>query len=121
MEDSIISDNASNVLLGSYNDPLFGEFSSSFYTQLRLAGVDPNFGDPSSIVIDSFVLGWSTSDIMGNGRQTFEVYELNESLSIDSTYYSFNTVGHNGINLVPSEPLQLLRNPWTLRLLEEIH
>ena len=50
----------------SYNDPLFGEFSSSFSTQLRLAGVDPNFGDPSSIVIDSFVLGLGTADIMGN-------------------------------------------------------
>ena len=56
-EDSIISDNASNVLLGSYSDPLFGQFDASFYTQFRLAGVDPNFGDPSTIVIDSFVMG----------------------------------------------------------------
>ena len=48
IEDSIISDNASNVLLGSYNDPLFGAFSSSFYTQLRLASADPNFADPSA-------------------------------------------------------------------------
>ena len=104
LEDSIISDNASNVLLGSYNDPLFGEFSSSFYTQLRLAGVDPNFGDPSSIVIDSFVLGLEYLGYYGElDEQTFEVYELNESLSIDSTYYSFNTIGHNGINLVPTE------------------
>ena len=57
IEDSVISDNASNVLLGSYNDPLFGAFSSSFYTQLRLASADPNFADPSTIVIDSFVIG----------------------------------------------------------------
>lgn len=104
LEDSIISDNASNVLLGSYNDPLFGEFSSSFYTQLRLAGVDPNFGNPSSIVIDSFVLGLEYLGYYGElDEQTFEVYELNESLSIDSTYYSSSTVAHNGINLVPAE------------------
>ena len=50
------------------------------------------FGDPSSIVIDSFVLGLEYLDIMGTGRANLE-YELNESLSIDSTYYSFNTIG----------------------------
>ena len=122
LEDSIISDNASNVLLGSYNDPLFGEFSSSFYTQLRLAGVDPNFGDPSSIVIDSFVLGLEYLGYYGElDEQTFEVYELNESLSIDSTYYSFNTIGHNGINLVPTEFSTITQSLLTLQLLEETH
>jgi len=52
-EDSIISDNPSNVVLGSYIDPVFGSYNASFFTQLRLAGVDPNFGDPNTIVIDS--------------------------------------------------------------------
>ena len=111
-EDSIISDNASNVLLGSYNDPLFGEFSSSFYTQLRLAGIDPNFGDPSSIVIDSFVLGLEYLGYYGElDDQTFEVYEIDESLSLDSTYYSFSTVSHNGINLVPAEHAVITPQP----------
>jgi hypothetical protein len=112
LEDSIISDNASNVLLGSYNDPLFGEFSSSFYTQLRLAGVDPNFGDPSTIVIDSFVLGLEYLGYYGElDDQTFEVYELDESLSIDSTYYSFSSAAHNGVNLVPSEHAVITPKP----------
>ena len=53
-EDSIITDNAANVVLGSYTDPTFGKFNASFYTQIRLAGIDPNFGDPSTIIIDSF-------------------------------------------------------------------
>ena len=93
IEDSVISDNASNVLLGSYNDPLFGAFSSSFYTQLRLASADPNFADPSTIVIDSFVIGLEYLGYYGElDDQTFEVYQLDESLSIDSTYYSFNTL-----------------------------
>ena len=101
-EDSVISDNAANVLLGSYNDPLFGSFDASFYTQFRLAGVDPNFGDPSTIVIDSFVLGLEYLEYYGDfDPQTFEVYELQEAISIDSTYYSFSTVNHSGINLVP--------------------
>ncbi len=37
LEDSMITDNAANVVLGSYNDPKFGTFTSSFYTQLRYA------------------------------------------------------------------------------------
>ena len=111
-EDSVISDNAANVLLGSYNDPLFGSFNSSFYTQFRLAGVDPNFGDPSTIVIDSFVLGLEYLGYYGEfDPQSFEVYELEESLSIDSTYYSFSTVSHSGINLVSFEITTITPNP----------
>jgi hypothetical protein len=55
-EDSVISDNPANVVLGSYEDPIFGNYEASIFTQLRLAGVDPNFGDPNLIVIDSFIL-----------------------------------------------------------------
>ena len=111
-EDSVISDNAANVLLGSYNDPLFGSFNSSFYTQFRLAGVDPNFGDPSTIKIDSFVLGLEYLGYYGDfDPQTFEVYELQEAMSIDSTYYSFSTLTHSGNNLVPFENTTLTPNP----------
>ena len=35
--------------------------------------------------------------------QTFEVYELEESLSLDSTYYSFSNLAHSATNLVPAE------------------
>ena len=113
IEDSIISDNASNVLLGSYNDPYFGELSSSFYTQLRLAGVDPNIGDPSTIVIDSFVLGLEYLGYYGElDDQTFEVYELDESLSLDSTYYSFSSLANKGINLVPFENSVISPKPF---------
>jgi len=102
-EDSIISDNASNVLLGSYVDPLFGDFNASFYTQFRLAGVDPNFGETSTIVIDSFVLGLEYLGYYGElDDQVFEAYELQESLSIDSTYYSFSTLSTTATNLVPA-------------------
>lgn len=102
-EDSIISDNASNVLLGSYVDPLFGDFNASFYTQFRLAGVDPNFGETSTIVIDSFVLGLEYLGYYGElDDQVFEAYELQESLSMDTTYYSFSTLSTSSTNLVPA-------------------
>ena len=34
-EDSTITSNPVNVILGSYNDPKFGMFTASFYTQVR--------------------------------------------------------------------------------------
>ena len=101
-EDSVISDNPANVVLGSYQDPIFGNYEASFFTQLRLAGVDPNFGDPSVIVIDSFVLALEYVGYYGDlDPQTFEVYELDESMSLDSAYYSFSTINHSSTNLVP--------------------
>ena len=57
LEDSIITDNVSNVILGQYNDPVFGDFNASFYTQLRIAGTNPDFGDLNNLIVDSFVLG----------------------------------------------------------------
>ena len=101
-EDSIITDNAANVVLGSYTDPTFGKFNASFYTQIRLAGIDPNFGDPSTIIIDSFVLALKYVGYYGDLKpQTFEVYELNEDINVDSAYYAFTTKTTKPSNLVP--------------------
>jgi hypothetical protein len=100
-EDSIITDNGPNGLLGSYNDPEFGAFNASVYTQLRLANINPNFGTISNIVMDSMVLALEYAGYYGDlSPQTFEVYELNEDLFIDSTYYSFTTKATKSQNLV---------------------
>ena len=42
-EDSVITDNPAYGILGQFNDPDFGQMNSEIYTQIRLAGVDPNF------------------------------------------------------------------------------
>ncbi len=103
IEDSIITDNSANVVLGSYNDPKFGQFTSSFYTQIRLAGVNPNFGDASSIIVDSFVLGLEYAGYYGAlSAQHFEVFELTDALSNDSTYYQFSTKAHSNTSLIPA-------------------
>ena len=102
-EDSIITDNAANVLLGSYNDPELGNFDASFYTQILLGGAEPNFGDVGTIALDSFVL---SLEYTGSGHygdistQTFEVYELDESISLDSTYYAFSVKNTKSTNLL---------------------
>ncbi len=101
-DDSIISDNAAFGLLGSYVDPVFGRYNAEIYTQFRLEGLNPDFGDINTIVVDSFVLAMKYVNIYGtSGPQTFEVYELGTDLHLDSTYYSFTTIPHaNMVNLI---------------------
>jgi hypothetical protein len=91
-EDSAITDNMANVLLGSYVDPKFGKVSAEFYTEFRLKSLNPVFGDIGTIVYDSCVLALQYVGYYGDvSAQNFEVYELNDSLSMDSVYYDFST------------------------------
>lgn len=100
-EDSLISDNPAYAVLGSYNDPKFGKVEASFYTQVVLSGLNPNFGDISAITVDSLVLGLEYADYYGElSPQTVEVYQLTEKLVVDSTYYSFQDKAHSSTNLV---------------------
>jgi hypothetical protein len=114
-EDSVITDNPAFGILGSYNDPVFGEVNSEIYTQFRLSGVNPNFGDISTIIMDSVVLGLEYIGFYGKkSTQTVEVYEINDpdGLSLDSTYYSFSTLSTTGVNLVPSANENLYMDPF---------
>ena len=113
-EDSSITDNASNVVLGSYVDPKFGEFDASFYSQVRLGGLDPDFGDPTSIKIDSFVLALKYVGYYGDlSPQTFEVYELDDTLNLSSTYYSFTIKNAKSTNWVPAGKGTITPKPLT--------
>jgi hypothetical protein len=107
LKDSTISSSTLFGMLGSYNDPDFGIFQSEIYTQLRLSGFDPYFGDLTSITVDSLVLALEYGGHYGNkGTQTVEVYELNEDIYKDTTYYTFSektvktNFGSNGGDLV---------------------
>ena len=101
LDDSVITKDPVYSVLGSYNDPKFGPMNAGFYTQLRLSGVNPNFGDPLTIVIDSLILGLEYSGYYGDlSDQTLEVFELTESISKDSVYYAFSTLSYNSTNLV---------------------
>lgn len=112
-DDSLISSNTVNAMLGSYNDPVFGRVEAEFYTQFRLSGLSPNFGDLSTIVIDSFVLGLEYKDYYGDlDEQRFEVYRLAEDLYLDSTYYSFQTKLVQSTDLVLGGHSLLTPNPF---------
>jgi hypothetical protein len=100
-EDSIATSNPLYALLGSYVDPVFGKVDASLYTQFALPSTNFNFEDFSTITIDSVVLGLAYRGFYGvEDEQTFEVYQMTEGLSIDSTYYQFSNKTVNSTNLV---------------------
>ncbi len=105
LPDSIITDNAAFGLLGSYVDPVFGKYNAEFYTQFRLSGLNPDFGNLSVVTVDSFVLALEYIGAYGEPSfQTVEVYEIMEDLhdvdETDSAYYSFSTVATGATDLV---------------------
>lgn len=101
-EDSIRSDKLTPALLGAYNDPVFGFTKGGHVTELRLSTSNPLFVDGGAtsddMIIDSLVLFLGYENIVETdaqliqyyanlGAQHFEVYEIGDSLSVDSIYY----------------------------------
>jgi uncharacterized protein YbcV (DUF1398 family) len=89
-DDTVITKNPALAVLGSYNDPVFGTFNASIFTQIRLATLNPNFGDTTTLIIDSMVLSLRYAGFNGKKDvQTFEVHELDEIIDKDTAvkYY----------------------------------
>jgi len=111
-EDSVITSTSSTGLLGSYNDPKFGEVNASFFTQFRLPSTNPNFGDINAITIDSFVLGLKYEGAYGSFEpQTFEVHELSDTLDLNTYYYSFSDKTVASTNLIDPNKATLTPSP----------
>lgn len=120
LDDSIITDNPAYAVLGSYNDPKFGFFNAGFCTQLRLSGENPNFGDISSITIDSLVLGLEYAGYYGDlSSQVLEVFQLNDTLGLETTYYSFTSKSYAPYNLVESGEESFVPNPDGITVIGE--
>ena len=102
VEDSISTKNPRFNLLGSFNDPVFGTTEASFYTQISLSGFSPDFGILGDVIIDSFIAAFRYGGYYGAmSEHLFEVYEIDQDLSADSSYYGFSTVPTKPLNLVP--------------------
>lgn len=111
---SVRTSGLSAQLLGSYMDPQFGLVKASTVAQLRLSAINIGLGDDNSgLVADSLVLALPFNGVnYGYGNydaQTFQVFELDEDLSQDSSYRSDRipqiinedlVVAHNG-RIVP--------------------
>lgn len=104
IEDSALTTSPSSLLLGSYNDPVFGQVSASFFAQFRIEENAPDFGDLTTIKIDSVVLCLDFLDYYGDvtAPQTYEVYALNEGLDVNTNYFAFSSLDTlSGTMVVP--------------------
>lgn len=98
----VITKNPAVNDLGSYVDPTFGKVEANFYTQLTLSGFSPDFGDLNDMTIDSAVMAFEYGGYYGEiSAQNFEVYEITDNLSKDSSYTNTSTVAVGSQNLVP--------------------
>lgn len=89
----------SSFLLGSMMDPVMGRTNANFFTQLHLSSTNQDFG--SEVVVDSIVLQLGITGYYGDTTtlQTIHVYELDESLSMDSNYRQFDDVSVKDVDL----------------------
>lgn len=109
VEDSLQTDELSQSLLGNTVDPVTGRIMTSFYTQVRLAAPDIDFG--SNPVCDSIILALKYTG-QAYGRLTdqyFGVYEIADALDQAETYASnrdFSLVGNNLVDF-SRQPLRI--------------
>ena len=96
--DSVGTRNVVNGLLGSMNDPVFGLTQAGFCTQFRFSAAGQLFGD--NPVVDSIVLQLYLSGYYGDTTttQTVHVYELADTLSASSDYYSNTQIALNDVD-----------------------
>ncbi|HEU4716412.1 MAG TPA: DUF4270 family protein [Bacteroidia bacterium] len=90
-EDSVRSDKSPTVQLGCLNDGNFGKTTASLFSQFVIPNnlTDINFG--TGAAVDSLVLYMRYDfDYYGDTMttQTFNVYQMQDSISWDSAYYS---------------------------------
>jgi hypothetical protein len=87
-EDSVLTSKMTFGVIGSIYDEVFGKTTASLYTQIKLTTNAPTFG--TNPVVDSVVLVLPYYGLFGDSTamQAFKVYELTDSLSINTKYYS---------------------------------
>lgn len=87
MDDSVFTDELSVNLLGSLQTDDFGLTNASFYSHLRLSQTSPDFEDAQP---DSAILSLVYSGSYGyiSTPHTVKVYELQQDIYRDSSYFS---------------------------------
>lgn len=114
--DSVRSDETSRTMLGSYLDPVFGVSTVGLNLQLVLSSASVELGD--SPVLDSMVMSLEYTAVALTGdeimyaygdtttAQTFRIFEIDEDIYYDSSYYSNSEVAilEDEIGLTTFEP-----------------
>ena len=87
-QDSVRTDKISSLVLGSIMDPIFGQLTAGFYSQVQLSSEAVDFG--KNPVLDSLVLMLYYNGHYGDTltRQNVKVYEISQNFSYDSLFFS---------------------------------
>lgn len=91
----VLADKIATGLVGEYRDSVFGYIKSNVYVQPQLPSNALIFkGVNETLTVDSVVLSLEYDSAYGNITipQTFEVYRLDETLYLDTNYYSNATI-----------------------------
>ena len=112
LNDSLVTSNMANCIVGCVNDPVFGRTIASFYTQFELKSGGVTFTNEA--VLDSVTLNLRYAGFFGDTLSpiTLEVYELNEALD-DSLYYNYSSSNTNLENLTYQRSYTLRPKPTT--------
>ncbi len=99
LKDSLPTNNVSVGMLGSYNDPVFGNVKASIYASVSSTGGggsapwNGQIGGKDTGVVDSAVLELSIANYYGTpGQQTFLVYQLQNYINSGQPYYAHATI-----------------------------
>lgn len=108
-DDSVRTDKSTICVLGSIQETDFALTQASLYTQFLIPGSLQNINFGAGSTLDSMVLMLRYSfDYFGdtNSLQTFDVYQMNESIHKDSAYYESDskTIGTSPIGTVTFQP-----------------
>lgn len=95
------------LFIGSYDDPYFGKSQAGFVSQIRLGNTITSSTFAGVTTPDSVVLSFLYKGLEGDStvNHHISVYELDEVLHADSTYYSSRTYARAGflghVDLIP--------------------
>jgi hypothetical protein len=88
--DSLVTLRPAALLVGSYQDPIFGRPTASFATQVVLSSVAPDFGTNPSV--DSVFMILPYAGWYGDTTASFHIkVQRSDSALTDSVYYAFST------------------------------
>jgi len=102
--DSALTDELSNNLIGSLNDPVFGRTDCGTFAHLRLSSENINFsGD--TLTVDSVVLSLAYGGYYGDTNSTlqFKVMEADTTINPDDVFFSNTRIPTTGSALNDNE------------------
>ncbi|MDG2225252.1 MAG: DUF4270 family protein [Schleiferiaceae bacterium] len=110
--DSLHTSQPNFLMLGEYDDPIFGHAKASFVSQIILTGLSPDFG--VNAIVDSAFLILPKAAVYGDSSAPlgFTVKRLGEVLSVDSSYLSSSSF--TGVELLCDTVIEHPRNGTAL-------